>query len=132
MALLYHLTWGIIFLMPELPEVETVVNSLRPFIEGKSFTHVQINHPKSFLPAHLLKHCLHTPIISLHRHGKMIVFAFANDWYLLTHLKMTGQLIYAAPGQLAGGGHPSAAGRRRRTRSSNLRQPASGAPAPPH
>lgn len=94
--------------MPELPEVETVVNSLRPFIEGKSFTHIKINHPKSFLPTHLCKYCLHTPVTSLHRHGKMIVFAFANDWYLLTHLKMTGQLIYAAPGQLAGGGHPSA------------------------
>lgn len=93
--------------MPELPEVETVVRSLRPFIVGRCFQHLEIRHPKSFPNVSLLPRILNRPIKALKRRGKMIEISWSGDYVLLTHLKMTGQLLFKDRQQLAGGGHPS-------------------------
>lgn len=92
--------------MPELPEVETVVRSLRPFIIGRSLVHIEVCHRKSFPGISLIPAILNQPIRAVERRGKMIEIS-CGDYLLLTHLKMTGQLLFKSGQQLAGGGHPS-------------------------
>ncbi len=87
--------------MPELPEVETIVRSLR----GKSPGDGILNHPiyrttlsweKALVepqPA-LFSHCLlQKSIGSLNRRGKFLVFDLA-PWTMLIHLRMSGDLRY--------------------------------------
>lgn len=47
-------------------------------------------------------------IISLIRRAKILQIQLSNDLHLLTHLKMTGQLIYVDDTHRVGGGHPTA------------------------
>lgn len=93
--------------MPELPEVETVVRSLRPFIIGRSLVQIEVFHPKSFPNVNLRSAILNQPIKDVKRRGKMIEISWNNDYLLLTHLKMTGQLLFKGKNKLAGGGHPT-------------------------
>jgi formamidopyrimidine-DNA glycosylase len=77
--------------MPELPEVETIVRELRNKISGEIFSEFDPVWPGSFVSDYdspLLK----TQIVDIRRKGKFILFHL-NDGYLLTHLRMTGQLI---------------------------------------
>ncbi len=94
--------------MPELPEVETVKNSLESFIKGKKIISLKILREKSFPQPERKKIILGQEIISLHRRAKYLDLVLANNYHLLTHLKMTGQLLYVHKKQLAGGGHPTA------------------------
>jgi len=61
--------------MPELPEVETVVNDLRPILVGKCFEGLSV--------------------LSVERRGKFIVIFLAEEKVLVIHLRMTGRLIVA-------------------------------------
>jgi formamidopyrimidine-DNA glycosylase len=80
--------------MPELPEVQTVVNSLQPLIVGRRLQRVvHVRHdmigPAQFdLPSALQNRVVN----SIDRRGKRIVFTLsdANRFYI--HLGMTGQL----------------------------------------
>ncbi|MDR0463208.1 MAG: bifunctional DNA-formamidopyrimidine glycosylase/DNA-(apurinic or apyrimidinic site) lyase [Pseudomonadales bacterium] len=94
--------------MPELPEVETVRHSLEPFLIGQTIVSVDKLHQKSFLNP-LKIDIIGKTIISVGRRGKYIILALDDKkTFILTHLKMTGQLLYKDPQQLAGGGHPAA------------------------
>jgi formamidopyrimidine-DNA glycosylase len=92
--------------MPELPEVETIVRRLQDILPGKQFAKVSIHHPKSF--AGELRDLEGQELIQVSRRAKVIDFHLANDLHLLTHLKMTGQVIYVENGDRVGGGHPTA------------------------
>jgi len=92
--------------MPELPEVQTVVNHLAAKITGKVFSNSQVKVKKMISPdfEKLIKV---KRIKKVSRRGKMIVIALDNEYYLLIHLKMTGQLIFVdKAGRASGGGHP--------------------------
>lgn len=94
--------------MPELPEVETIVRRLAPLLVGTQIERVDVRRDKSWSgDAELI---LNRPIVSISRRAKYIITQFAQtDWRLVTHLKMTGQLIYVAPDATrVGGGHPTA------------------------
>ena len=93
--------------MPELPEVETVAKSLRPYIVGKKIQAVQILKPKSLPQSQLLDKVIGQRITAVCRLAKMIDITLSNNYQLLVHLKMTGQLLYRDKQQLAGGGHPT-------------------------
>lgn len=93
--------------MPELPEVETVVRSLRPYIVGKRLADVEVRHPKSFPDVAWVDKILDSEITAVRRQAKLIIIDFSSGWHLVTHLKMTGQLLYRDERQLAGGGHPT-------------------------
>lgn len=93
--------------MPELPEVETVKNSLKPFLLGRKISSLEILRPKSFPSPDRQTYILHQEIVDLRRRAKFLDLVFANHWHLLTHLKMTGQLLFVKDQQLAGGGHPT-------------------------
>lgn len=79
--------------MPELPEVETVVRSLVPFLTGQRIEHTEIRLPRIFKGE--------PPdgrtIVSVSRHGKFIVLALAPHGFLIVHLGMTGKLRWNAP-----------------------------------
>ena len=100
--------------MPELPEVEVVVRSLGDFLLGQKITDIELRREKS-LPQGLSlvkKRALGQTITAITRRAKFIQISLSNDFQILTHLKMTGQLIYVggntAKRETAGGGHPTA------------------------
>jgi len=84
-------------LMPELPEVETVVRGLSKYLPGQTIKQVEILSAKSFLWTVKLKSpsvIYGLKILSLSRRGKSVIVHLSNGYCLLIHLKMTGQLIY--------------------------------------
>ena len=92
--------------MPELPEVQSVVNHLARKIKGKIFSDAQVLVPK--MVSRNFKHELkNQKIKNIQRRAKMIVIEFFSGKFLIIHLKMTGQLIFVDKrGHMAGGGHP--------------------------
>ena len=80
--------------MPELPEVQTVVATLRPRLVGRKIRSVTLSRQDIVTPAgHDLVTCLTGRTIrDIARRGKRIVFTLddANRFYI--HLGMTGQL----------------------------------------
>ena len=93
--------------MPELPEVQTVVNHLARQIKGKVFSDCQIKVAKMVGPKKFKVLIKNLKIRNVLRRATMIVIELAGGQYLIVHLKMTGQLVYVnRRGQAAGGGHP--------------------------
>lgn len=77
--------------MPELPEVETIRMQLEKFLKGKKIIGVEVKTPKSF-PDDKRK-ILDTRILDTRRFGKVLVIDLDNDYSLLIHFKLTGQLL---------------------------------------
>ncbi|MEI6627544.1 MAG: DNA-formamidopyrimidine glycosylase [bacterium] len=102
--------------MPELPEVETLRRDLEKVIDGKVIKKVEVDWAKTVSPLSLLafkKALTGDKFISVGRKAKMLYFKLKSGKYLLTHLKMTGQLIYQEAGKKAQpivGGHPQKGG----------------------
>ncbi len=100
--------------MPELPEVETIRKDLTAIIIGAKIKSVDIHLNKQVNNAkqRFLKLVEGQKIKSIQRRAKLLIIALDNGYYLVFHLKMTGQLIYQSrpskrkKGLLAGGGHP--------------------------
>lgn len=93
--------------MPELPEVESIRRSLLGHIVGEAFDRVEVLWPKSF-SGDLVKNLIHHKITGIERRGKVLVIQLDNDFSLLIHLKMTGQLLLVeVDGKRFGGGHPT-------------------------
>lgn len=80
--------------MPELPEVETIVNGLSPHLVGKKFSQVNIYQPllRWPIPIDLPEQIKNKPILSVNRRAKYILIGFERQ-YLLIHLGMSGRLI---------------------------------------
>ena len=84
--------------MPELPEVEAVVRTLRPLVQGRRIRCVHVFHPivtKPQVASHLARHAQGRRISSVQRQGKYILLVL--DRGLLTmHFKLDGQLLWFA------------------------------------
>lgn len=83
--------------MPELPEVEQVKNSLKPYIIFKTIEDIDINVPrlvKSPTPELFVQGLVGKVIVDLERRGKYLIFHLSNKQMLVVHLRMTGALIY--------------------------------------
>ena len=82
--------------MPELPEVETVKNSLKEKLLGKKIKKVTIyydkiiEYPDKFL---FEKEICNQTINDMDRYGKWIIFVL-DDYYLLSHLRMEGKYFF--------------------------------------
>jgi formamidopyrimidine-DNA glycosylase len=94
--------------MPELPEVETLKRKLGKVLVAKQLTEIKVLNPKSFMGdvAMLVKQ--KPSVIGVTRRAKILEISFDNDQSILTHLKMTGQLILVDGATRLGGGHPTA------------------------
>ncbi len=80
--------------MPELPEVETIVNQLSPLVKGKTFENINVIH-KSILnipEEDFNEKCQGKKILDLKRRGKFIVFNLKNALDIVIHLRMTGMI----------------------------------------
>lgn len=86
--------------MPELPEVETIRRGLLKLIKGKTIARVTVYYPPliqcpadidlgSVLPG--------AAVTDILRRGKYLIFLLDNDWALVLHLRMTGQIFPADP-----------------------------------
>ena len=88
--------------MPELPEVETIVNDLRPRIEGRRFTSVSIYCPEMVHHTSVeeLKRRLPGQVIKeIARRGKYLIFRLSSGAALIIHLRMTGSLLLRRKGE---------------------------------
>ncbi len=92
--------------MPELPEVENIVQKLSPVVAGKTVTEIRVFRERSFQGSP--DSVIGLPIESVTRRAKLIRFRFPNGKNILAHLKMTGQFIYLDDEIRLGGGHPTA------------------------
>ncbi len=84
--------------MPELPEVETVVRSVRPRLVGKTISRVAVGNAfHKVLATHSLKTfnrlIANQRIKHVWRRGKYIVVDLDHG-HLLIHLRMTGRLLF--------------------------------------
>ncbi len=95
--------------MPELPEVQTIVNELNCKIKGKTIKLIEVRNPSSGLPTPniLINKTKGKKIKEVRRRGKLIDIDLDGNNNILIHLKMTGQLVYVAnTGKKISGGHP--------------------------
>ena len=85
--------------MPELPEVETVVRTLRPRIVGSAITAVRLERPDIVTPLGTdLAACLTGCTVStVERRGKRIVITLHSGSQFYIHLGMSGRLTVEAP-----------------------------------
>ena len=87
--------------MPELPEVETIVNDLRPSLKDRSFADITILWPRMVLQpsAEELRRRLPGQVIKdIGRRGKYLIFRLASGEALIMHLRMTGSLLLKRKG----------------------------------
>lgn len=88
--------------MPELPEVETIVRELRcAKIVGRKIIDSVIFWPPLVKgrPFFFRKQIAGRKIIALARRGKFIVFTLSGGYFLLVHLRMSGQFNLADAGR---------------------------------
>ena len=80
--------------MPELPEVETTLRGIEPFILNKKISCIEVRKSKLRwpIPSKILeKNLLKESFTSIHRRGKYLILKSKNG-YLLIHLGMSGYL----------------------------------------
>jgi formamidopyrimidine-DNA glycosylase len=80
--------------MPELPEVETVVRSLRPSIVGRRIMNAELTGLRVIVGSarKTAEALAGRKIVSIERHGKFIAIRLDRG-YLVVHLGMTGRLL---------------------------------------
>lgn len=96
--------------MPELPEVETVKLGLARLLPGKSIKAIEYDWPKSFPNSKndVDVHLIDSEITNVRRRAKVLIIDLSSDYSLVTHLKMTGQLVFRnGKKQSFGAGHPN-------------------------
>lgn len=78
--------------MPELPEVQTIINELKDMIIGKSIAEIEEREQKTIETVSKLNSG--EKITALERRGKYLVI-FTTKHKLIVHLRMTGKLVYS-------------------------------------
>src|SRR3982751_3948731 len=80
--------------MPELPEVQTVVNTLSPRVVGLRIRAVALHRDDIVAPTgtNLVAHLTNRTIAQITRRGKRIVFTLDDGNRFFIHLGMTGRL----------------------------------------
>src|SRR5258706_423653 len=85
--------------LPELPEVETVVRSIRPLV-GRRIATAEFRNLRVLRggdPDHMAARLAGRRIGSLKRYGKFIEASLDDGAFLLIHLGMTGKLLLGGP-----------------------------------
>ena len=77
--------------MPELPEVETIVQQLRRKVVGKTIVKLEV---VDTLVDKKIKEILPIKVIDIYRRAKAIIFQLEKHHFLLAHLRMTGHFHY--------------------------------------
>lgn len=77
--------------MPELPEVETIVNGLKPQVVGKCIVSVSNSGKNLRYPLPDFDKLIGSTVTNIVRRAKYLLFHFENGQSLIWHLGMTGQ-----------------------------------------
>ena len=83
-------------IMPELPEVETVINTIRPHIINKEIEKIEVYYDRliqSNLDEFKTK-LINQKFINVTRYGKFIFLHLTNDFVIITHLRMEGKFRF--------------------------------------
>lgn len=94
--------------MPELPEIETIKRDLEKKIVGKTIARVEVREKKPVSPGpkKFAKILVGNRFKKIERRGKLLIFHLNKpDFFLLAHMKMTGQLVYHYGHKTIYGGH---------------------------
>lgn len=81
--------------MPELPEVQTIVDELRPRLVGRTFVGLQTDWPRALAtgsPSEVRARLVGQRIVAIRRRGKYVVLRLSGGDTLLLHLMMSGRL----------------------------------------
>lgn len=81
--------------MPELPEVETVKLGLIKYLVGHKILKVILNNPKVFTGD--VKSIEGAKVKNVRRFAKVLTIDLDNNYSIIIHIKLTGQLIYRGP-----------------------------------
>jgi formamidopyrimidine-DNA glycosylase len=87
--------------MPELPEVEAVVLTLRPLVQGRRIRCVHVFHPIATKPqaaSHIARHSQGRRIRIVGRKGKYVLLIL-DSGLLTMHFKLDGQLLWFSDGK---------------------------------
>ncbi len=87
--------------MPELPEVEAVVRTLRPLAQGRRIRCVHVFHAIATKPqtaAHLARHAQGRRIRTVDRRAKYVLLVLDHG-VLTMHFKLDGQLLWFSNGK---------------------------------
>src|SRR3990172_5654186 len=76
--------------MPELPEVQTIVDELNQKVVGRKIAKIKILSPKSFVGDK--KVLINKTIKKIRRRAKILIFELDSGFFAV-HLKMTGQIM---------------------------------------
>lgn len=86
--------------MPELPEVQTVVNDLKAAgLTGSLITGAQVFWPRTIdgiSPKTFCRKIKGKSILAVWRRGKFIGFDLSAGFYLMVHLRMTGRFLFVS------------------------------------
>lgn len=95
--------------MPELPEVETVKRGLNRLLPGRVVARLAFDTPKSFpnSTSDVDQFLRGAKIAGVHRRAKLLLIELSSGYTLVTHLKMTGQLVFDSKQEHFGAGHPN-------------------------
>jgi len=94
--------------MPELPEIQTIVNDLNKTILNKKIRKVEIRLLKiaKCSDGNFCTVLKNSSFQKISRWGKYIIIQLSRkDEYLIVHLRMTGQIIYTNKEKVIAGGH---------------------------
>lgn len=95
--------------MPELPEVETIKLGLNKLIVGKVVKSEKHDWPKGFPNSNgdVKAFLINASVVGVRRRAKVLIIDLSSNYSLVTHLKMTGQLVYQSSNEYFGAGHPN-------------------------
>lgn len=80
--------------MPELPEVQTILNELEKELKDKQIEGLDCYHSRTLIwDKELTATPFPAKIIGLERHGKFILIHLTNENTIIIHLGMTGKLV---------------------------------------
>ncbi|HXW78757.1 MAG TPA: bifunctional DNA-formamidopyrimidine glycosylase/DNA-(apurinic or apyrimidinic site) lyase [Acidimicrobiales bacterium] len=86
--------------MPELPEVETVKRDVAAVFLGRRLKHITVTGVRTVRrhPPGLLVALEGAKLAKVGRHGKYLLFDWDDGQVMVAHLRMSGQLLAAHPG----------------------------------
>lgn len=101
--------------MPELPEVETVRTGLQRLLVGRMVKEARHDNQKSFPNSveDINAFLIGARVMAVRRRGKVLIINLNTGYSLVTHLKMTGQLVFVDTNESStakkrfGAGHPN-------------------------
>lgn len=81
--------------MPELPEVESIKKQLQKYLVGHVIEKVELRNPKVFEGD--TKDVEGAKVKAIRRFAKVLSIDLSNNYSLVIHIKLTGQIIYRGP-----------------------------------